>query len=895
MPPDTAEHRRLAEITNDVASWRKWGPYLADRAWATVREDYSADGEAWDFLPHELARSKAFRWGEDGIAGLSDRFQLLCFAPAFWNGRDPILKERLFGLTARQGNHGEDVKEYYYYLDNVPSHAYMRFLYKYPQAEFPYARLVEENARRQGQGYEFELIDTGVFDEDRYFDIVVEYAKATCDDVVIRITATNRGPDPAPLHVLPQLWFRNTWSWGLVPGAEPQIRSGPHSTDGAGLVTDDPGLAALQSVPLHYQLGRRTLDASPGATPLFTDNETNGPRVFGSGHKSRRPFVKDAFHRHVIHGEPCVNPALSGTKAALWYRFESVPPGGSVTVRLRLSGRDPAEPRPSIREVDAIIALRSDEADEFYRAIQPASASDDEKLVQRQALAGVLWCKQTYLFDVNVWLDGDSPAWPPPASRQHLRNVHWRHLNTMRVMSVPDPWEYPWFAAWDLAFHCVVYAMVDPKFAMDQLWLLLFEQFQHPNGQLPAYEWEFSDLNPPVHAWAVWRVYNMARIRTGQADRGFLERCFHKLLMNFAWWVNKVDHEGNNIFEGGFLGLDNVTVFDRSTRCDGGTLEQSDATGWMGMYCLNLMRIALELAKENPVYEGLATKFFQHYVYVAAAMKNMGNRDYSLWDERDGFFYDVLRSADGRYRKLRVRSLVGLIPLYAVERLEAGWIEPFHEFRACLDWFLRVRRDLVKDVVHTVERGGKTTHVLTIVDRVQLGRILRRLYDPGEFLSEYGVRSLSKAHEVDPFVFDGIAVGYESAESVSKIKGGNSNWRGPIWFPTCFLLIESLRKLAKAYGEDYGVPTPGSGEFPITFPAMARDLAERLIRIFTRSPEGRRAVFGGTEKFQRDPHWNDLILFYEYFHGDNGAGLGASHQTGWTALVASLIDEWRDH
>jgi hypothetical protein len=885
--PDTAEHRRIAEITDEIGSWRRWGPYLSDRAWATVREDYSADGDAWRFLPHDLARSKAYRWGEDGIAGICDRYQLLCFAPAFWNGRDPILKERLFGLTAWEGNHGEDVKEYYFYLDNVPSHAYMKFLYKYPQAE---------NARRNGQGFEFELLDTGVFDEDRYFDIVVEYAKATPEDIAIRITATNRGPEAAPLHILPHLWFRKTWGWDTSPGVAPQIGLGPSGPDGPCLVTDDPGIAALQTVPVIYNLGRRVLDAQYGATVLFTDNETNAPRVFGPGNVSHSAFVKDAFHRHVIHGEDCINPAQEGSKAALWYRFDAVKPGEPVVVRLRLSDRDPSGARPPIVDVDAIIEQRRIEADEFYAAIHPAGASADEKLIQRQAFAGLLWGKQSYLFDVNRWLDGDSPAWPPPASRQSIRNQHWRHLNSMRVMSVPDPWEYPWFAAWDLAFHCVALALIDAKFAKDQLYLLLFEQFQHPNGQIPAYEWEFSDLNPPVHAWAVWRVYNMDRIRSGKADRDFLEKCFHKLLMNFAWWVNKVDTEGNNVFEGGFLGLDNITVLDRSVRLAGGSLEQSDATGWMGMYCLNLMRIALELAKENSVYEALATKFFQHYVYIAAAMKHMGRDEIALWDERDGFFYDVVRRPDGSYRRLRVRSLVGLIPLYAVERLEVPWIEPFKDFKACLEWFLRVRKDLVKDVVHTVQQpNGKLTHVLTIVDRTQLGRMLWRLYDPAEFLSDYGIRSLSKVHDKEPFEYDGMLVGYEPAEAAAKIKGGNSNWRGPIWFPTCFLLIESLRKLAKAYGQDYGVPTPGSGEFPITFPAMARDLAERLIRIFTRGDDGRRAVYGGTAKFQNDPHWRDLILFYEYFHGDNGAGLGASHQTGWTALVASLIDEWREH
>ena len=889
----TQEHLRLQEITDDADGWRRWGPYLSDRAWATVREDYSATGDAWGNLPHDLARSKAYRWGEDGIAGISDRYQLLCFAPAFWNERDPILKERFFGLTPQEGNHGEDVKEYYFHVDNTPTHSYMKLLYKYPQGVFPYGPLIDVNRARNGQGFEFELLDTGIFDGDRYFDIVIEYAKAAPEDLCVRIEAFNRGPDPAPLHILPHLWFRNTWAWGCdawkQPGpAEPRL----HLVDGAPaavcLQADDENLAYPPTIPSQYRLGKRILIGPAGADALFTDNETNGPKVAGT--PSRKPFVKDAFHRNVIAGEDCVNPAKVGTKAALHYRYVA-PPGGSVVLRLRLS---PAESVGSLDEVEAIVTKRRGEADEFYAAVHPANATADEKLVQRQALAGLLWSKQSYLFDVNQWLEGDCAAWAPPDSRWDVRNQHWLHLNSLRVMTMPDKWEYPWFAAWDLAFHTVAFALIDPKFAKDQLWILLFEQFQHPNGQIPAYEWEFSDLNPPVHAWAVWRVYNMDRISSGKADREFLERCFHKLLINFAWWINKVDREGNNLFEGGFLGLDNITVMDRSEKLpDGSVLEQADATGWMGMFCLNLMRIALELAKENRVYEGLATKFFQHYTYVAAAMKKMGGRDYALWDETDGFFYDVLRHPDGQFTQFRVRSLVGLIPLFAVERLELDWIAPFKQFTGALNWFLKHRQDLVKDVVHTVERDGKTTHVLTIVNDDQLRRMLQRMWDETEFLSPYGVRSLSKAHEANPFWYAGKQVGYEPAEAVSKIKGGNSNWRGPIWFPTSFLLIESLRKLGKAHGESFTIPTPANAGKPIAFQEMARQFADRLIGIFTRDESGKRPVFGGTEKFQDDPLWRDHVLFYEYFHGDNGAGLGASHQTGWTALVASLIDEWR--
>jgi hypothetical protein len=762
----------------------------------------------------------------------------------------------------------------------------MRFLYKYPQAAFPYARLVEENRRRAGRGPEFELLDTGAFDGDRYFDIFIEYAKRTPEDICVRVEAFNRGPAAAPLHLLPQLWFRNTWAWGPVRGREPAIRPGPSGPGFLSLATDDSALDVLSTIPVRYRLGPRTLYAPAGGSPLFTDNETNRARLYGDRDGARRHF-KDAFHRHLVGGESCLNADGCGTKAAVHYRYPAVAAGASVVLRLRLTVEPADDP---LGPVDAVVAERRAEADEFYAGLHPPGASEDERRVQRQAFAGLLWTKQSYLFDVAEWIDGDDPAHPPPAPRRAVRNVHWRHLNSLRVMTVPDKWEYPWFAAWDLAFHCVALALVDPAYAKEQLWVLLFEQFQHPNGQIPAYEWEFSDLNPPVHAWAVWRVYNMDKLRAGRADREFLERCFHKLLINFAWWVNKVDRAGNNIFEGGFLGLDNITVVDRSAGGgDGAVLEQSDATGWMGMFCLNLMRIALELAKDNRAYEMMAVKFLQHYAYVAAAMKHMGGRDYQLWDDRDGFFYDVLRYPDGRFRKFRVRSLVGLIPLFAVERLEEAWVEPLPDFASNLRWFLKNRRDLVRDVVHDVERDGQLTHVLTIVNADQLRRLLRRVWDPGEFLSDYGLRSLSKAHQSRPFELDGRSVGYEPAEAEpgSKIKGGNSNWRGPIWFPTCFLLIESLRKLAQAFGPTFSV---GPG---LTFPEMARDLADRLIRVFTRDASGRRPVFGDCGLFQDDPHWRDCLLFYEYFHGDNGSGLGASHQTGWTALFASLIDEWR--
>jgi hypothetical protein len=900
----TKEQQRLKEHGEGVPLWRRWGPFVSERAWGTVREDYSREGNAWHYLTHDQARSRAYRWGEDGLAGICDRYQLMVFALALWNGRDPILKERAFGLTPSEANHGEDVKEYYFYLDSTPTHSYMKFLYKYPQAEFPYARLIEENQKRNGHGFEYELMDTGIFDEDKYFDVFVEYAKASPEDICIRIEAFNRGPEDAPLHIIPHLWFRNTWGWTDPPGPQPLIWAGESGADYVSLIADHSKAEMLKTIPFKHFLGERYLYADAGAEVLFTNNETNPavnsqPRPTAPSH-----YFKDAFHRYIINGEQAVNPALTGTKSCLRYE-RMVPAGGSVVVRLRLT-RDrydvgagqsdtPARKAASpLEDIDKIIEQRRGEADEFYESIHPPKASADERRIQRQAFAGLLWSKQSYIFDVHIWLDGDNPNDPPPEPRWSNRNAHWQHLNSLRVLSMPDKWEYPWFAAWDLAFQCVALALVDAEFAKENLWLMLFEQFQHPNGQIPAYEWEFSDLNPPVHAWGVWRVYNMDRIRNGHADRDWLEKCFHKLLINFAWWVNKVDREGNNIFEGGFLGLDNITVIDRSEKQAGGVvLEQSDATGWMGMFCLNLMRIALELAKENKVYESLATKFFEHYVYVGAAMKRMGGRDYSLWDEKDGFFYDVLRYPDGDFHKFRVRSLVGIIPLYAIERLEINWIHPFEVFRSNLEWFVRNRQDIVQRCVHLIEHDGMKVYVLAIVDEEQMKGILDRVFDSQEFLSDYGIRSLSKFHQDHPYVFGNSEVRYEPAESDNKIKGGNSNWRGPIWFPTTFLLIESLRKLGKAYGPDFSVPLPDGSGRQVTLTAMAEEIANRLIRIFTRDEEGKRPVYGGTKKFQDDPHWRDYILFYEYFHGDNGAGIGASHQTGWTALVASLIDEWR--
>ncbi len=893
----STEHQRL--LGPDTRRWRHWGPYLSDRSWGTVREDYSAKGDAWAHLPHDLARSKAYRWGEDGIAGFCDRYQILCWSLALWNERDPILKERLFGVEPTEGNHGEDVKECYFYTDGTPSHSSMRMLYKYPQAEFPYAQLIAENRRRAGQGAEYELVDTGIFDQHRYFDVEIDIAKDGPDSLIFRVTAHNRGPDVAPIHLIPHLWFRNTWSWDGEERQQPIITIDRSRPGLIALLADDSAAPPLHGLLADSRLGPQRLEFPGGAELLFTDNETNGPRVYGRTAQSRSLYVKDAFHRRIVNDElGAVNPAMQGTRACARQRF-LVPGGGSAVMRMRLG---PASASPmSADEMDAIVTRRHAEADEFYAALHPAKATPVERQVQRQAWAGMIWSKQSYLFDVGTWLDGDDPAHPPPASRKQGRNQHWRHLNSMRVLSMPDKWEYPWFAAWDLAFHMIPFARIDPEFAKDQLSLMLLEQFQHPNGQIPAYEWEFSDLNPPVHPWAVWRVYNMDRLQNGTGDLDFLERCFHKLMLNFTSWVNKVDREGNNVFEGGFLGLDNITVLDRSNPLpEGATLEQSDATGWMGMFSLVMMRMALELAKTRSVYEDLATKFFEHYVYIGAAMK-MERHGRTLWDEDDGFFYDLLRFPDGHSVPFRVRSLVGLIPLFAVERLEEAWIQPFPVFTGNFRWFMKFRPEITSQTVTTVGSGENVTHVLSVVDRHQLEGLLKRLADPDEFLSPSGVRSLSKFHESHPFVFGNAVVQYEPAEASSKLKGGNSNWRGPVWFPTSFLMIETLRKLEKGFGSGLTIEVadPKTHEVGhVTLNGLARNLADRMISIFVPDADGYRPCHGprGTrraELFAKDPHWKDLLHFYEYFHADSGEGLGASHQTGWTGLVASLIDEWR--
>lgn len=875
------EERRMREGgKGPVPLWHKWGPYVSERSWASVREDYSPNGDAWNYFPFDIAHKKAYRWGEDGIAGWCDRYQILVFSPAFWNGRDPILKERLFGLNSWEGNHGEDVKEYYYYLDGTPTHSWMKYLYKYPQEEFPYQRIKEENQHRTGRDPEYELIDTGVFAQNRYFDIFIEYAKAAPEDTCIRIEVFNRGDKEAPLHILPQLWFRNQWAWGPMRSPSPYIT--PHGD--LCLVADEGKMAPPKNLGFEYRLSKRFLYGPKGGRLLFTDNETHEV-----GREMPGQYYKDGFHRHLIGREETVNPAMSGSKACFHYVFDRIPAKQSVVLLLRLTDREMEDP---LKDVEKILSLRKEEADQFYDSVHPKNASVEEKMIQRQAFAGLLWSKQIYLFDVNLWLTGDNPTYPPSPSREHIRNMHWRHLNSMRILLMPDKWEYPWFASWDQAFHCLVMGLIDIEYAKDQLWLLLFDQFQHPNGQIPSYEWEFSDLNPPIQAWAALHLYHMQKEKEGKADREFLERCFHKLLMNFSWWVNKVDSSGNNVFEGGFLGMDNISIVDRSQRFSGGIkLQQSDGTGWMAIFCLGLMRISLILAKENGVYESLATKFFEHYVYIGHAMKKRGAKDCNMWSDQDGFFYDVLTYPDDSFAKFRVRSLVGIIPMYATEVLEEKELDEFPEFKRNYNWFLQNRPDLTGHCIIPLEREGRKVYLLTLMSEVQLKSVLRYIWDPEEFRSPFGLRSLSKHHLESPFVFENKRIGYEPAESIERIKGGNSNWRGPIWIQTNYMLIDSLKKMAKVALKEISIGV--HGEKKVNLEEMAAYFANSIISIFTKNREGIRPLWGADFPFREDPDWNNYLLFYEYYHPETGRGLGASHQTGWSALVANLISEFR--
>jgi hypothetical protein len=850
-----AEHERLAEVPRDRAPWRHWGPYLSERAWGTVREDYSADGTAWEYFPHDHARSRAYRWNEDGLAGVCDDRQTLCFALALWNGRDPILKERIFGLTGNEGNHGEDPKEYWWYLDSTPTHSWMRWRYMYPQDEFPYDRLVAENRARGRGDPEFELIDTGVFDGSRYHEITVDYAKAAPEDLLIRVSVRNAGPQAATLELLPTLWFRNTWSWGLDP-QRPSI-----------------ALADGALVAQHAELGRRVLAGSGSPQALFCENESNAERLWGVA--GATPFPKDGIGDHVIHAAATVNPAQTGTKAAFRYRLE-VPAGQTVVIDLRLSedgGLSPAR-------FEAVMRDREREADEFYGALTPGDATADEALILRQALGGMLWSKQFYHYDLQRWLSGDPAGPPPPPSRESGRNHDWKGLNNRDVISMPDKWEYPWYAAWDLAFHCVALAHVDPEFAKSQLILLCREWYMHPNGQLPAYEWAFGDVNPPVHAWAALRIFEIA----DDADYDFLERVFHKLLLNFTWWVNRKDSEDNNLFEGGFLGLDNIGPFDRSALPVRGTLEQSDGTAWMAMYCQNLLEFALTLTEHDGSYEDVATKFFEHFALIASAMN-----DHGLWNEEDGFYYDVL-NVDGTRMPLRARSVVGLLPLAAVTTIGPRTMARLPDFMARMDWFIANRPEGREVVQHIQSPSHAGWRMLSIVDEDRLRRMLGAMLDPQEFLSDHGLRALSRHHLEHPLTvaLDGVTatLDYEPGESTSRLFGGNSNWRGPVWFPINYLLVEVMRTYHRFFGDGFEVECPtGSGRM-LSLAAVADELADRLIAIFRRRDDGSRPVFGG---YRFDDSWGDLIPFHEYFHGDTGAGLGASHQTGWTGLVADLL------
>jgi len=877
-PPVTAEQARLNASHQRTAHWKRWGPYVSERAWGTVREDYSADGTAWEFFPHDHARSRVYRWNEDGLAGICDRHQKICFALALWNERDPILKERLFGLTGNEGNHGEDVKECYFYVDSTPTHSYMKYLYKYPQAAFPYAWLVDENRRRGKDAKEFELIETGVFDEDRYFDVEIEYAKAAPEDILARITVFNRGPETARLHVLPTLWFRNTWSWGQHV-TRPILRR------------------AAGEVPIveigEPDYGARWLACDGAPQLLFTENETNARRLFGVDNDAR--YVKDGINDYVVHGDrDAVNPEERGTKVAAHYVLD-VGAGQSVTLRLRLSDLPPV-PAGVGRDFDDVFAARLREAGEYYATVIPHDLSADAQLVVRQSLAGLLWSKQFYHYVVKEWLEGDPGQPPPPPERLSGRNHDWMQVYNADVISMPDKWEYPWYAAWDLAFHCVPLALVDADFAKDQLTLILREWYMHPNGQLPAYEWALGDVNPPVHAWAAWRVYKIDKKQRGSGDLQFLERVFHKLLLNFTWWVNRKDAEGMNVFQGGFLGLDNIGVFDRSRPLPtGGHLEQSDGTSWMAMYTLNLLAIAIELAHHDRAYEDVASKFWEHFLYIAHAMNNRGNDGIELWDKEDGFYYDVLHLPDGTRYPLKVRSMVGLIPLFAVETLEPETLRRLTGFRTRLEWFVDHRPDLTCNVASMRSCGREERRLLSIVSPDQLRAVLRTMLDEREFLSPYGIRALSRIHKDHPYVLhvNGIEhrVDYEPAESSTGLFGGNSNWRGPIWFPVNFLLIESLQKFHHYFGDDFTVECPtGSGQM-MTLWQVAAELSRRLSSIFLRGGDGRRPVFGNAERFQQDPHWRDLILFHEYFNGDDGSAVGASHQTGWTGLVAKLLKQ----
>jgi hypothetical protein len=872
------ENLRLEETKSGQKNWKKWGPYVSNRQWGTIREDYSPNGDAWNYTTHDMARSKAWRWGEEGIAGISDENQFICFSLALWNKKDPILKEIFFGLTNEQGNHGEDVKELYYYLDNTPTHSYMKMLYKYPQQEYPYAWLVEENAKRSRLDPEFEIVDTGIFDEDKYFDVFIEYAKADAEDLLIRITVENRGAEDASLNILPSIWARNTWSWG-------------YSDYRPSLISSNVGDINIS----HKDLGDSVLHLDKKAPLLFCENENNLERLYKCSNKNAS--AKDGINDFIVSGQAeALNENPQGTRAAVNYD-QLIKAGGSFTIRLRLEPNNNNRP---FEDFDRLFALRIQEADSFYADLQKEMQSADEKLIQRQAFAGMLWSKQFYYYEVDLWLHGDPDQPAPPADRKKGRNHEWKHLRNRQVISMPDKWEYPWYAAWDLAFHCIPFSMIDPEFAKDQLLLLTHERYMHPNGQLPAYEWNFSDANPPVHAWAAWRVYKIDQLHNnGKPDLPFLETIFHKLMLNFTWWVNRKDAQGNNIFEGGFLGLDNIGVLNRSAILpEGMIIEQADGTSWMAMYAINLTRIALELAQYNPVYEDMATKFFEHFLYISEAINTMGEGGTGLWDEEDQFFYDILRLPNDDTIKLKVRSLVGAIPLFAVEIVEDELLQQIKDLPERMDWILRNRPGLAGQVSRWHQKNEDKRHLLSLLRSFRMTRILKRLLDESEFLSDYGIRAISKYHLEHPYhlEIDGQieTVKYTPGESDSGLFGGNSNWRGPIWMPLNFLIIESLQRYHLYYGNEFKVECPtGSGKY-LNLNEVADEITRRLNRIFLKDDQGRRPVFGNVEKFQKDPHFRDYILFHEYFHGDLGTGLGSSHQTGWAGLIARLLQPRKD-
>lgn len=886
----TKESKRIKEhegvdISKEVLPWEKWGPYVSERGWGSVREDYSADGDAWTHFNHEQSRMRAYRRCEDGIAGICDRFGILHFAPAFWNGNDRILKERLFGLNCYEGNHGEDVKEIYYHLDATPSHSYMKYLYKYPFEAYPYERLVEENKKRGPKDREFEIIDTGIFDDDRYFDIFIEYAKADFDDVCIKIEIFNRSKEKASLHVLPHLWFRNKWSWRQKRENEPSITI--EGNDPLCLVADDSNMKSPYYLLFDYHLNKRYFYASPEGKPLFTNNDSNHQALWNKPNET--PYTKDAFHRLLIQNEKeAINPENKGTKSAIDF-FLEIEAGESSILNFRLTDKPLKDP---LKDVEAIVQKRKNEADEFYEGVYPKRASEEEKLIQRQALAGMIWNKQIYIYDVGTWLQGDNPDDPPPEAHRWIRNSHWRHIISYRIFSMPDKWEFPWFAAWDLTFHALSFSLIDIDFAKNQMWLLLFDQFQHPNGAIPAYEWEFNDVNPPVQAWAVLKLFEYEKKKCGKEDLAFLEKCFHKLLLNFSWWINKVDSLGNNIFEGGFLGMDNIGFSDRSAKLPPGNyFDQADGAGWISLFCLNLMRMALTLAKKDPIYEGLGIKFFQHFVYVTAAMRKGYWRSYDMWDKEDGFFYSYLIGPDKKVEKIKVKSLVGIIPFFACDFWDEEELKQYPNFYASYQWVLEKKSDLAKKCIQSIPHESGNHHLLGILSAEEIQKLCVNIWDPKEFRSDFGLRSVSKAHEENPATFaDGI-LGYEPGEALERIKGGNSNWRGPIWFPMNYFLIDTLSKLGKVFKNNMKIQV--EGEDPVTLSEMADSFSNRLMDIFKKDEAGKRPVFGDYEKFQNDPHFMDYIFYHEHFHGDTGRGLGASHQNGWTGLIANLIDETR--